>query len=145
LTLPLYYFADTAFWIALFRGRDQYHREALAWQRYLVGTGASIVTTEAVCFEWLNAMSGIRTRTLAANAFERIRRDPRIEVVPHSKQLSGEAFSLFVARTDKEWSLTDCASFIVMSQRKIREALTIDSHFEQAGFQAVLMRLPPFL
>ncbi len=56
LILPLHYFADTAFWIALFRQRDQYHHNALAWRGSLLmlRSGALIVTTEAVCWEWMN-------------------------------------------------------------------------------------------
>ncbi|MBL8233528.1 MAG: hypothetical protein JNL98_33840 [Bryobacterales bacterium] len=42
------------------RARDQYHRDTLAWHVHLVESGAVIVTTEAVCWEWLNAMSGFR-------------------------------------------------------------------------------------
>jgi predicted nucleic acid-binding protein len=42
---------------------------------------------------------------------------------------------------DKEWSLTDCASFALMRQRGVSEALAHDHHFEQAGFIA-LLRVP---
>jgi predicted nucleic acid-binding protein len=125
------------------RSRDQYHREALAWQNYLVRSAAFIVTTEAVCWEWLNAMSGSATRGVAAHGFERVRHDPRIEVVAHSGELSANAVRLFAARSDKDWSLTDCLSFIVMGQKDIQEALTADNHFEQAGFRAVLATTPP--
>ena len=83
-------------------------------------------------------MSGAATRSIAAHGFERIRHDPRIEVVAHSGELSAGAIRLFTARSDKDWSLTDCLSFIVMGRRNIRQALTVDNHFEQAGFQAVL-------
>jgi predicted nucleic acid-binding protein len=41
-------------------------------------------------------------------------------------------------RPDKEWSLTDCNSFVVMQHEGISEALTGDHHFEQAGFVALL-------
>jgi predicted nucleic acid-binding protein len=45
---------------------------------------------------------------------------------------------LYHLRPDKQWSLTDCISFLVMSEEGITEALTADHHFEQAGFVALL-------
>ena len=56
-------------------------------------------------------------------------------------ELYRRAFELFTDRPDKDWSLTDCASFVVMEERQIRGALTPDEHFIQAGFWA-LMREP---
>lgn len=101
------------------------------------------MTTEAVCWGWLNAMSGTTTRKIAAVGFDRMRSDPRIEVVPHSEALTTKAVRLFAARADKEWSLTDCLSFVVMRQEGIRDALTADNHFDQAGFRAILTEAPP--
>ena len=125
------------------RTRDQYHSEALAWHLYLVRSRALIVTTEAVCWEWLNSMSAAATRKVAADGFEQIRRDSLIEVVRQSEDLSEAAIRLFSGRLDKDWSLTDCLSFVVMERRDIRDALTADHHFEQAGFRAVLSHTPP--
>jgi predicted nucleic acid-binding protein len=45
---------------------------------------------------------------------------------------------LYQNRDDKEWSLTDCISFVVMTREGITEALTGDHHFEQAGFSILL-------
>ena len=45
-----------------------------------------------------------------------------------------ERIQLFRQRPDKQWSLTDCISFVVMRRESITEALTGDHHFEQAGF-----------
>jgi predicted nucleic acid-binding protein len=54
------------------------------------------------------------------------------------KALNDEAWQLLKARSDKEWSLADCSSFVVMNRRSITDALTTDRHFEQAGFQRLL-------
>jgi len=52
--------------------------------------------------------------------------------------LDEEAWSLLKTRLDKNWSLVDCASFVVMQHRKIAEGFTSDHHFEQAGFSRLL-------
>jgi len=46
---------------------------------------------------------------------------------------------LYQNRPDKNWSLTDCISFVVMQEHGITEALTADRHFEQAGFVPLLV------
>jgi len=35
---------------------------------------------------------------------------------------------------DKQWSFTDCTSYVVMRQLGIEEAFAFDRHFEQMGF-----------
>jgi uncharacterized protein len=62
----------------------------------------------------------------------------QIHLVPQSTELFREAFALYRARPDKDWSLTDCASFLIMEHHGIEEALTHDRHFEQRGFRALL-------
>jgi predicted nucleic acid-binding protein len=52
--------------------------------------------------------------------------------------LFARGFELYRTRTDKDWGLTDCISFVVMEERGIREALAYDQHFIQAGFRALL-------
>jgi predicted nucleic acid-binding protein len=47
------------------------------------------------------------------------------------------ARSWFFRWSDKSFSFTDCTSFVVMKELRIRRALTLDRHFEQAGFDIV--------
>lgn len=61
-----------------------------------------------------------------------------IVVVELSADLVKQAADLFDHRPDKSWTLTDCVSLAVMTERKLTDALTHDHHFEQAGFRALL-------
>ena len=55
------YFADTSFWIGLSSKRDEHHQRAVAWQQFVARTRSTLVTTDAVLLEWLNAMSDVTT------------------------------------------------------------------------------------
>jgi len=46
----------------------------------------------------------------------------------------------FCKHADHDYSFTDCASFIVMRELRLRDALTSDRHFIEAGFRALLSR-----
>lgn len=59
-----------------------------------------------------------------------------ILTVTHSHFL--RAWQLYKRRLDKEWGLTDCTSFIVMEDQRLREAFTADHHFQQAGYTCLL-------
>jgi len=52
------------------------------------------------------------------------------------------AIELYRERPDKNWSLTDCLSFVVMERRRVTEALTTGHHFEQAGLKALMLAQP---
>jgi len=136
------YFADSSYWMALSRQRDQYHRRAVAWNQFVIRTRSIIVTTEAVLWEWLNAFSDASTRAVAAEGYRRAHADARIEVAPFQPELIDTAVQLYRTRSDKNWSLTDCLSFVVMERRQLKEALTTDRHFEQAGMKAMMLQHP---
>jgi predicted nucleic acid-binding protein len=67
-----------------------------------------------------------------------LQNDPNTVIVEASHDSFVRGVELFAARPDKSWSLTDCTSFVVMEDHGIREALTGDHHFEQAGYVALL-------
>lgn len=68
----------------------------------------------------------------------KLRTEPSIEIVPIDPALDQEPWQLWTSRPDKDWSLVDCASFVVMRRRGLIEALASDHHFEQAGFVRLL-------
>ncbi len=69
---------------------------------------------------------------------ETIKTSSWVEIVHIDSTLDQEAWQLLKNRPDKEWSLVDCSSFVLMQQWSIVEALTTDHHFEQAGFVRLL-------
>ena len=129
-------FADTGYWVALLNPRDQHHGSVKKVSSALGQT--RIVTSEMVLDELLAGLSEPPVRAVAISAVSGILANPNVEVVPQTSLQFREAFDLYKTRADKGWSLTDCASFNLMKERGITEALAHDGNFEQAGFVALL-------
>lgn len=127
-------FLDTYCLIAWINTRDAAHQRV---KSYLDSYSGNIVTTEWILLEFADAFSQSSTKPLAIEAINRIHRLPMFVVVGLDPVVYQAGFDLYKGRSDKDWSLTDCTSFAVMTQRGLSEALTADHHFEQAGFRAV--------
>ncbi len=135
------YFAGTAFFIALLDRRDGLHARSIAWINHVQ---EPIATTEYVLCETLNSFSQSRLRQAAAAFMSSLRSDKHLfRVFAVDSKLFNRGCDLYRDRLDKEWSLTDCISFVLMQETNIRQALTHDHHFEQAGFRALLRENPP--
>ena len=128
-------FADTFYYLALVNATDNRHQEALD---YTAAYQGFILTTSWVLVELGDALARLTTRPAFLQVLAQLRTDPDVSIVPPSPVEFEEALRLFAARPDKEWSLTDCISFVVMQRESITEALTGDRHFEQAGYVALL-------
>ncbi|MDQ3041800.1 MAG: hypothetical protein M3R11_05400 [Acidobacteriota bacterium] len=64
--------------------------------------------------------------------------DKAVEIIWVDETLHRQAVALMRERADKNYSLCDAASFVVMQQRGIVESLTTDKHFRQEGFVRLL-------
>ncbi len=67
-----------------------------------------------------------------------IRNAPWVEVVHVGRDLDRLSWAFLARHRDKDFSLVDCSSFVVMRDSNISSALTMDHHFEQAGFNRLL-------
>jgi len=128
-------FADTSFYVAALSPRDVNHSRAEAF-----GTGfrGRVFTTEYVLLEVATFFCTAPNRVVFLGLLQSLQADPEVTIIPASAVLWQHGIDLFAARPDKDWSLTDCISFVVMQEQGLREALTADHHFEQAGFVALL-------
>ena len=131
-------FLDTSYAIALSSPNDLFHNRAVELAEQVRAPGVRLVTTRAIILEIGNALSKQRYRQAAVKLLDALEADSTVEILPMSEQLYDRAWRLYRERPDKEWSLTDCVSFVVMQERGLGEALTTDEHFQQAGFQALM-------
>jgi uncharacterized protein len=127
--------ADTFFYLAVLNPKDACHDRARDWSDNYDGP---ILTTTWVLTELADALAKRHQRDWFNDLYQALLDDPQLEVLPVSQEQWEQGRQLFAARPDKDWSLTDCISFVVMQERGLKDALTGDHHFEQAGFKALL-------
>ena len=131
-------FLDASYLIALAAPGDQHHPKARDIMKEVETVTRLLLTTQAVLFEVGDALCKPKHRASAYRLLQALEADPRTQIILISEELYGRGLELFHQRSDKEWSLTDCLSFVVMNDFGITQALTADVHFQQAGFKALL-------
>lgn len=88
-------------------------------------------------FILVEAFSLLTKRLHKQAAIRRIgafRLSPRVEKTPLTPDLLEAGWERCHQFADKEWDWIDCVSFELMESRGVREALSLDWHFAQAGF-----------
>lgn len=128
-------FADSFYYLAILNQNDAAHRRAVSISETIAGR---VVTTAWVLTEVADALAAPAQRPGFTTLLATLHSDPEVTIVPAKQSLFEAGTQLYSQRMDKNWSLTDCISFVVMHQNRINDALTGDRHFEQAGFRALL-------
>jgi uncharacterized protein len=128
-------FADSFYFFALLNDKDAAHPAA---KKFSAQSDAPYVTTAWVLTEVADGCATPERRPAFLKLLDLLNESPDATIVPCSEELFERGIELFRQRPDKDWSLTDCISFMVMEDEGITDALTGDRHFEQAGFRALL-------
>lgn len=128
-------FADTFYFLAPLNRADEAHAAA---DRFAADHSAALVTRIWVFTELADGLAVTAGRSVIAQLLHDLEADANVEVVAGDFTLWRRGVDLYARRADKQWSFTDCISFVVMSDRGITDALTADHHFEQAGFNTLL-------
>ncbi len=128
-------FADTAGWMACADAADPAHaRLVAARDRWLERAGV-LVTTDYVVDETLTLLR-VRLGIFAAEAWWRqVEDSARLRWEPVTAERAAKARALFFQYRDKDFSFTDCTSFVVMRELRLQRALTTDRHFAILGFE----------
>ncbi len=128
-------FADSYYFFALINRNEPRHSEAVAFSSSFRG---EILLTSWIITELADGLCRGPARQTFVGLYHDLQSRRGIVIVPPSEALQAEGMQLYSQRLDKDWSLTDCISFVVMQREGIAEALTGDRHFEQAGFVPLL-------
>jgi predicted nucleic acid-binding protein len=128
-------FADTHYFIAMLGpdGRDRKKARQLG----VIGA-RNLVTTAWIMTKVGSFMRRPHERAAFVELVHKLDSKKNALLLPPEPAVWRRGLELYEKRLDKEWSLVDCTSFVVMADRGIQDALTADHHFEQAGFSALL-------
>lgn len=130
-------FIDTWGWYALIDRRDPEHTRTAALVRNLVQEGVRLVSSDYVIDEsctLAKARAGSKAATRLLDLVEGTR---ALDLEWVGSERFEKAKKRFRKYRDQAFSFTDCASFEIMHELKITEAITNDEHFRIAGFETL--------
>ena len=138
-------FVDTAGWMACADRGDPANVRSCAARDAALEAGQTLVTTDFILDETLTLIR-IRLGIEAAERWWRqVDGSPRLRREWIDTHRFERGRDLFFQYRDKEFSFTDCTSFVIMRELRLTHAITTDRHFRQMGFQILpgAQRRPP--
>lgn len=131
-------FVDSSGFFALLAKRDSWHLKAEKALRRAKQEKRRLITTDYVLDETATLLKARGTPQLASELVDRVSNSGACKVEWMDSERFQVARAFFLKHLDQSWSFTDCVSFCVMKSLRLRDALTSDEHFDQAGFVALL-------
>jgi len=129
------FFADSSGWIVLFDPDDRRYAAAHKWAREISGHGHRFVTTDYILDETITHLMATVNHAKAETFAGWALAQKHVQIVHIDEAVWDEALALFRRYDDKEFSFTDCTSFVVMQHLKINDAFGFDHHFKQMKFR----------
>ena len=128
-------FVDTSAWFALYYRRDDAHAKATRFWQDLRRQPARLVTSDYIFSEAITLTRAHGGHPAACRLGDFILKSDVVELAEVTFQVRAEAWALFVRYADKDFSFTDCTSFVIMRALNLTNAFAFDDHFAQMGFR----------
>ncbi len=125
---------NSSYLIALEVSNDQNHQLAQRHWQALDRHSTELVITSFIFDEVTTFLNSRRLHSKAVQLGDLLLQSSYVRFLQVETMFFSEAWQYFKRHKDKDYSLTDCISFVVMRNLGITTALTFDRHFEQAGF-----------
>ena len=130
-------FVDTAAWVAAADQSDSTGPAVRQARDQWLSSGGALTTTDYVIDETLTTIRFRLGLEAAETWWLQVDASARLRLEAIDEQRRERARSLFFRYRDKDFSFTDCCSFVLMRELRIRRVLTLDHHFRQMGFEVI--------
>lgn len=127
-------FVDTSAWVAAADASEAFHHTVCHARDQWLAKGHILVTTNYVIDETLTLIRMRMGLHAAKNWWLQLSQSSRLLVEWIYQERSDKAIALFFKFKEQAFSFTDCTSFVVMDELKLKYALALDEHFRQKGF-----------
>jgi uncharacterized protein len=130
-------FLDTSFLFAYYNADDEYHKIALDIAGDAINCKIVIISDyifDELITLLLNRISKSKAIEVCDNLFNDIKSGD-ITLIRVNDKVFEDAIRIFIQFRDKEWSFTDCTSYVIMKNVNITKAVSFDEHFRQFGIE----------
>jgi predicted nucleic acid-binding protein len=131
-------FVDSSGLYALVDRQDFFHAAAEQCVRRLLAAGVEMVLTDYILDEACTLAKARAGGDAALRLLDIVERSRALQMYWIGIERFEAAKAFFRRHADHGYSFTDCTSFVLMRELRIRDALTTDRHFVEAGFRALL-------
>ena len=128
-------FVDTAGWMACADAADPKHSGSTSARDKWLELGGHLITTDYVIDETLTLLRFRLGLDAAEEWWHTVAASARLRHERVDAERTERARAIFFRYRDKDFSFTDCTSFAVMRDRRVRRALAFDGDFSAAGFE----------
>ena len=125
---------DSSAWIAIYDRSDEHHREAVDIKDRLLLFRTTFVLTNHVFDEVVTFLKTRVGHRFALSFGQMVKTSKFVKMIHCSEEIEDKAWAFLERYEDKDFSLTDCVSFILMNTLGIKEFFAFDEHFNQTEF-----------
>jgi uncharacterized protein len=131
-------FIDTSGFFALLVAEDPAYELAADWFDFQFKNNTMAFTSDQVMAEAATLFKARGYLHMAKDLFAMFEQTNWLKVEWINTERFAASKDFFLHYQDKNYSFTDCTSFVLMEELGLRQALTTDHHFRQAGFVPLL-------
>jgi len=128
-------FVDTSAWLALNDKNDQSHNKAITKSSEIKRQRIELITSEYIIDESVTLIRYRVSHKAAVIFGDSLINSNIVKILDIINEDRLKAWELFKKYEDKDFSFTDCTSFVLMTKLRLQKAFTFDEHFKRIGFE----------